>query len=183
MSIKNHITFLGFALLVSLVFFLISTYSFQPNFERVFKGIMLFAQVSGLYLLLRTGTAIKKKRNLITMCVLVFIALIGALFKLQHWPGAGILIFFPLIGIAILYSLNFFLKAERQVLDFWKILWVLSFTGYLLAHFFHQFNTPFMYEIRPWWALFTHLLFWLAILHTSIVHLLSLKKVDEIDFE
>jgi uncharacterized membrane protein len=53
------------------------------------------------------------------------IFIIGALFKLMHWPYGGILILFGLTAIMVIYTIYFIMKRQKKLLDWIKVFAVL----------------------------------------------------------
>src|SRR4051812_10176742 len=63
--------------------------------------------------------------------------MIGAFFKIMHWPGAAIMIDVSLVVIVITYIVRFINKKTKTVLDIFKVLLVVSKvieTVLILAH-------------------------------------------------
>jgi len=90
--------------------------------------------------------------------VAVVILIIGALFKVMHWPYSQKLMFIGGIAIGVLYVLRFLYKKSKQRLDYIKLaivlLWVLSY----LVKAFHLYNIPYIIEICIlvlfiWWLI------------------------------
>lgn len=54
------------------------------------------------------------------------IVLIGALFKIQHYPYANELIVIGWLGIMLIYGFSFINKPVKKLLDFLKLAWVLT---------------------------------------------------------
>lgn len=57
------------------------------------------------------------------------LGLVGALFKLSHYPGASVLLIGSLGGLAVLYSVRFVRKPAKGQLDVLKLLLVLGSCG------------------------------------------------------
>ena len=52
---------------------------------------------------------------------------IGILWKIQHWPGASLILLVSGLAMMITYMARFINKKETQLLDWLKISWVFSF--------------------------------------------------------
>ncbi|RYZ52874.1 MAG: hypothetical protein EOP49_08565 [Sphingobacteriales bacterium] len=60
--------------------------------------------------------------------------IIGALFRLQHWPGGAILPFCGGLLIIVLYLIHFISKRDRKILDWLKLAYTVSaFVSFLAA--------------------------------------------------
>ncbi len=70
----------------------------------------------------------------------ISILLIGALFKIQHWPYDSVLLILGTAGILFFYSILFLLKKEKKRLDYVKealvVLWCLNY-GYQALHLYN----------------------------------------------
>lgn len=55
---------------------------------------------------------------------LIAIGFIAALFRLQHWAGAAVLVTITMLGIPALYTAWFFKKKEKTNNDFLKLAWI-----------------------------------------------------------
>ena len=83
-------------------------------------GLMKF---SSIVLLLRNSNFLRSKYFAI-IAGFVFLCIIGALFKLMHWPGAAIIFGLSTLGIVITYGIRFLKKINRDRIDILKFLWV-----------------------------------------------------------
>ncbi len=125
-------------------------------------------QVLGIFLLYRYST-IRGTIFWRIIQVLFGVTFIGMLFKLQHWPGASIMLGGSLIGIALVYSIRFIQKDIKQRLDVFKWLWISS--AFLLSYISMEKLLPKEY------ALISSVFFWLAIVEFIIAFY---KKEDSI---
>lgn len=94
---------------------------FVPALKIV--GTYLFI-LTGLYLMLLNGSFIQTRWfNLVRLAISLL--LIGALFKIMHWPGADILIISSALVLIIAYLSHFFYKPRKMPIDYGKLLIVL----------------------------------------------------------
>ena len=73
----------------------------------------------------------------IPLKLLIAVFLIGALFKLQHYPGADVLLSIGLLGIAALYPVRFARKSSKRVKDYIKVLFVVVFAVWNWINLMH----------------------------------------------
>ena len=62
---------------------------------------------------------------------LIAIVIVGAMFKIMHWPGSAIILTIGLIGIPSVYLFRFIKKPIKRQLDIMKLVWVI--TAYITA--------------------------------------------------
>ena len=90
--------------------------------------------------------------------IALILLIIGALFKIMHWPHSKELMFIGGISIAFLYTIRFLSKTDKSRLDFVKLGLVLLWSlGYLIK-IFHLYNLPYLIEIITmvlffWWII------------------------------
>ena len=60
---------------------------------------------------------IMKKSTLIIGYLVTCIFLLGAIFKMQHWPGAGPLILFGCLGFSFAYAIPLYLEKRKLTVD------------------------------------------------------------------
>lgn len=79
----------------------------------------------------------------VSLIVLIF----GALFKIMHWPYANILMLIGSSLIALLYSIRFIVKKNKECLDYIKVvmilLWIITYINSAL----HVFNLLYVFEL------------------------------------
>jgi len=92
--------------------------------------------LAGLFLLVKNGTFQKTKYFKIAQ-VISAVVIIGALFKIQHWPFANGIVIIGLTGIAITYFVSFLKKPVKQRLDYLKITWVILNNALAVLTFLH----------------------------------------------
>lgn len=77
--------------------------------------------------------------NLIVRLLRLSIAfiIIGSLFKLMHWPFASMLTTIGLGSIVLLYPIRFYLKKEKQLIDYVKLVFLVFFPINVYLKLFH----------------------------------------------
>ena len=73
--------------------------------------------------------------KLINMAIAVTV--IGALFKIQHWPGANVLVTGGMIAVLITYCFHYARKATKRASDHMKLGWGVTWIGSSLVKFLH----------------------------------------------
>ena len=86
------------------------------------------------------------------------VVLMGALFKIQHWPGSSIIYLCSILIVTITYSLRFILKEKKTIIDYTKVFWIVF--AYL----------GFYFKIKHWILqdLFLYIsiaIFWIGLLY------------------
>ncbi|WP_299121296.1 hypothetical protein [uncultured Winogradskyella sp.] len=88
-----------------------------------------------------------KKILTLPLRLALVILIIGALFKVMHWPYSKELMFFSGISIGLMYIIRFLNKKSKITLDYVKLglvtLWVISY----LINVFHLYSIPYVIEI------------------------------------
>lgn len=82
-------------------------------------------------------TAIENKPLSIPLRLAVAAVLVGALFHIQRWPFAGIILFGGLGLVALLYSIRFILKSEKQLNDYLKLIFIFSWIATTIVTILH----------------------------------------------
>ena len=67
----------------------------------------------------------------------LIIVIVGATFKWMHWPGANIMLVIGTLSLCLLYPTRFFLKTEKNTLDYIKLFLVLTWGLNILNQTFH----------------------------------------------
>ena len=112
------------------------TYIYDINNTKLIDIELYIGQVFGVMLLLFNSTLVKTIYWKFLMLSFV-ILIIGAMFKILHWPGTSILISISIFSIMTIYSFRFYKKESKQRIDFLKLIWVLmafSIDGLTLFH-------------------------------------------------
>ena len=119
----NYIVVILIALVVALASFISLIFTKNINAEVWFDRSFWIGGISGLLMLLRNGTFIKT-RYYKYLLGLISIIIIGALFKIMHWPFGNLTLSTGLICIIIVYFFSFLNKPIKKRLDFIKLIWV-----------------------------------------------------------
>ncbi len=88
---------------------------------------------------------ISKQKIHLGLRISIALALLGILFKIMHWPFPGVLLFVGVTGIVIFYSIQFFQKQPKTLLDYSKLALLISFLIYYLLQVLHL---PYSYIFR-----------------------------------
>ena len=67
----------------------------------------------------------------------ISVAIIGILFKIQHWMYAGPILIIGCLGIGVFYSLRFFQKEEKDLLDYFRLAMIILFLFHYVIRVFH----------------------------------------------
>ena len=99
---------------------------------------------------------IRKKILSLPLRLGVILVIVGALFKIMHWPGSNILMLVGFISIGVLYSIRFLKKDPKLRLDYVKLILVLLWLVNYTITVFHLYKIPFLLEICVailfcWW--------------------------------
>jgi hypothetical protein len=116
---------------------------------------LLTGQLLGLIMLILNGSIM----NTIYWKIIQFclgIAIIGVLFKIQHWVGSNIIITISFISIVITYAIRFINKPHKGHLDILKVLYVTAAYTCSLLIFQHLIPKDFM--------TIAHGLFWITLI-------------------
>lgn len=129
---------LGVAILVILAGLLIPT---SERYSLLANTAFLFA---GLALLLKNGGFVYSKYiRFLNISFAVFI--LAILFKIQHWPGAGILLIVFPFAVTTIYTLWFIGKENKQLLDILKLFWVPVYLASVIVKMLHF---PYAFELN-----------------------------------
>ncbi len=119
--------------LMTLTGLFLSTFTSVSDSEFLINISLWLIEIPGMFLLLLNGTFLKTIYSRIAMGLVAFV-LIGAAFKIMHWPFNSILIGVGCIGIVIVYGISFLKKPIKKRLDYLKLAWVMvRYLGALLA--------------------------------------------------
>jgi len=75
----------------------------------------------------------------------ISVAILGILFKVLHWMYAGPILIAGCIGIGLFYSLRFYQKKPKEILDYSRLALVISFLFHYVIRVFHL---PYGYIFR-----------------------------------
>lgn len=84
--------------------------------------------------------------------------ILGALFKLMHWPFSGTLITIGFGMIVILYPIRFYLKPQKRLIDYVKLILLISYPINAYLRLFHL-PTPYLLPIISFGAF----ILWIAL--------------------
>ena len=87
------------------------------------------------------------KRFGLLLRVCISVLLMGALFKIMHWPYATIVMLVSISGILLLYPLKFWFIREKSTMEYVKlalvVLWCLNY----LTKVLHLYQLPLFFNI------------------------------------
>ena len=92
-------------------------------------------------------TSTNKKTLTFPLRLSLVLLIFGALFKIMHWPYAGVLMFTAGISIVLLYAVRFLNKRTKRSLDYVKLVMVLLWTTSYLCKVFHVFTHRYILDI------------------------------------
>ena len=99
-------------------------------FEKLVDTTSRIGRIGGLFLIFR-NTLVSRAFPFFQLTILFLgIITIGALMKIMHWPYANELILTSIISIPTIYCLRLLVKKEKQLLDFLKLVWIISYACY-----------------------------------------------------
>jgi len=113
--------------------------SFSSNIGWGLDVNMSLFTLTSLCLLIRNGEMIRSKQ-FIYIVISIFISIIGATFKLMHWPGAMGIIIFSNYGIVLAYFFYFLMKKNRNWTAYVKLLFLASYSIPVQLVLSHQYN-------------------------------------------
>ncbi|MDR1678208.1 MAG: hypothetical protein LBR81_00290 [Prevotellaceae bacterium] len=80
--------------------------------------------------------------------IIIAIFIVGILFKVQHWPGAAIILSISVSALLITYLVRFITKKEKKLLDWLKVIWLsLYFISDIIATPLNGFNVNLVVNI------------------------------------
>lgn len=103
---------------------------------RLTEVLLATASLLGLSVLVSSST-LKRSRAWRYISIATAIIVIGALFKIQHWPGADMLVAIGSFAIMVSYGLHYARKIRKRWSDHLKLLWVLTWVSSSLIRFLH----------------------------------------------
>lgn len=77
--------------------------------------------------------------------ILIMVIMVGAMFKIMHWPGSLMALEIGLIGIPCVYMLRFYNKPKKQLLDIIKLIWLITAFITALGVMMHWFPRDLKY--------------------------------------
>ncbi len=157
-------------LLLSLIF-LIQAFSLLISYTDLFRledldltiQIIIFISniitLTLLFELMLKGTLINSRTwHPLALRICMAILLVASLFKIMHWPWAGMLLVIGALGMPIIYSIWFLSKGIKRMSDYLKVLLVFFIFTTSLCKIMHW---PSFDELNQ--SIIRFLLFWLVI--------------------
>jgi hypothetical protein len=95
--------------------------------------------IAGVFFLLKNGSFYQSKQ--FRLIFLGFaITILGALFKIMHWPFSSPLLIIGMLFIPTIYLIHFYHKSIKEFLDYLKLVWVFSFYILSLSILLHWYR-------------------------------------------
>lgn len=88
---------------------------YQQTIKRFYKKELSEIEEETVYLLTIKNYYLMKKSMIVSGAFAVFILVMGAIFKIGHWPGAGILIFSGMVVFSLVFLPLVFLLKTKEV--------------------------------------------------------------------
>lgn len=129
----NFVAFIILGLFIALIAFITTEYTNYKEAESLINLGLSISEVAGFIMLVRNGTFIKTR--FFRFFKLAFaVVLIGALFKILHYPYGNEIVAIGLICIIIVYTFSFLNKPIKKRLDIIKLIWVVvAYTNTILV--------------------------------------------------
>ena len=119
-------------------------YQEPTNLSRLLLMGFNLAYITALILMIQNGRFIETAHfQKVQFCVVMVI--VGALFRLMHWPFGNGIACLGLVGIASVYTVWFLKKKRKSLLDFLKVLWVVTAFIYAALRLLHWIDPDFVY--------------------------------------
>ncbi len=113
------------------------------DLSPIFKFCLGFGSLSCAYVMLKNGTMINSVFFRLIQG-LIALLIIGIMFKLMHWPRAGLILVAAFSGIPITYFIWFLKKEKKELEDILKLLWVISRFTIALFVIMHWINNQYV---------------------------------------
>lgn len=91
--------------------------------------------------------SLQKKILTLPIRIALIILIIGALFKIMHWPYYKELMLIGALSIGVIYVVRFIYKKEKTKLDYAKLALVILWLFNYLSQVFHLYNIPYIVDI------------------------------------
>lgn len=155
MTNKHYIHYIILSLLLAATGLLMMLLESTGNTgELLLNAGLGVGQILGMLLLLQNGNI----QGTVYFRIIRFcmgLILLGAMFKIMHWPGANLILLLSMFGVAITYGIWFLRKKQKGRLDFLKLVWVLSaFIGTVLV---------ILHWVKPGITYIAYGFFWLSL--------------------
>lgn len=92
-------------------------------------------------------TTIPPKKFSLLLRICISILLLGALFKIMHWPNANQLLVISITCILILYPIRFLFKQQKVFMDYVKLILVVTWCLNYLTKVLHIYQFPLFFNI------------------------------------
>jgi len=122
--------------LMSLASLALSSFAYSSQSDFLFSIGIWLIEIPGMLLLLQNGSFLKTRYSRIAMG-LIALVIIGALFKIMHWPYNSVLLWIGCIGIVASYFFHFMKKPIKKRLDYLKLAWVSGMYMGALLRLYH----------------------------------------------
>ena len=136
---KNKYFVLLFALYLLLNAF--SIYN-EVLLSSIFDILIPFISLALILTIVMNGTYTRTKYFKLNHIFIAFL-IVGALFRIQHYKGASLLFLISSLGIITLYTIHFFRKKDKSIVDFLKLFWLISVQ---LGSFSKIHHLPYSFE-------------------------------------
>lgn len=105
---------------------------FTAMMDIVFSVVML----AGLWIMI-SDSRLRRSWFFIPVIIGALLVVAGLAFMMQHWPSSGILMLSGAAAISLFYTIYFFTKKEKKLLDIMKLAWLLTRMGGAVLVLFH----------------------------------------------
>ena len=133
---KIPILIIGLCLIVDQLA-LAMVFDSNSHIDKIINTTSIIGRLGGLILIFRESIVSRVFPYFQLVMFFLGVTTIGALMKIMHWPLASQLILTGIISIPIIYSVRIFAKKEKQLLDFLKLAWVISYGSYAFISIQH----------------------------------------------
>ncbi len=103
----------------------------------VVANAIWLVKVITLIIILRDGSITDAKPYNILMLLCLTVVLVGAMFKIMHWPGANMMLILSLSGLMVIYAARYAFKPRKDLLDNLKVIFFCSWILAALNHIMH----------------------------------------------
>ena len=125
MKIKKHSPriLIAFTLISLLIAFTMRAMKTEGSFFALLAAVLFFIISSIIYIYRRINRLERhaSKKMAIPLLICFFVFVLGKVFVVMHFPGAGILTIISVLGIGIFYFIRFLAKKEKHPVDYVKL--------------------------------------------------------------
>ena len=144
----------GLAVLGLLLAFVITLcHGSDPDLLFGPEVLMLIAQLTAIQVLWKRGS-FRSPMFFTLFAMAVGVVLIGALFKIQHWPTADLLLLCGSAGLILIYGLHYLRKRSKRPSDHLKLIWIVCAVSAAIIRVEH------LWRFADELAMLAVLLFW-----------------------